>query len=250
MLAGGLGTRFSVRKNTLTKLTAIRKRGKTFEERFLAELERQSDSEHNPVRNALLREQLGWQDERFDKVRAALISAEKIKAAPGHGGKTRFVVPPSKVVATRRLKAFVSYSHADEALKSEFIKHLHPLQRLGLLENWNDRNIKPGDEFDRTISFELDNADIIFLLVSVDFINSKYCYDVELERAIERHKRNKSRVIPIILRSCLWEHSPFGGLLALPRDGRAVKTYSDQDSAFKEVALAVHDLALALIKPK
>jgi TIR domain len=233
----------------LAESTAKRKPGKTFEERFLAELERQSDAEHNPVKNAALREQLGWQDERFDKVRAALIKAGKIKAAPGQGGKTRFVSPPSKAAAPQKLKAFVSYSHADEGLKDEFIKHLHPLQRLGLIENWNDRKIKPGDEFDKTISNELDSADLVFILVSVDFINSKYCYDVELERAIERHKKNKSRVIPIILRSCLWEHSPFGGLLALPRDGKAVKTYPDQDAAFKEIAVAVHELALDLLQP-
>jgi hypothetical protein len=225
-----------------------RKPGKTFEERFLAELERQSDAEHNPVKNSALREQLGWQDKSFDKVRAALIKAGKIKAAPGHGGKTRFVAPPSKAVPPRKLKAFVSYSHADEGLKDALIKHLHPLQRLGLLESWNDRKIKPGDEFDKAISTELDRADLIFLLVSVDFINSKYCYDVELERAVERHKENKARVIPIILRDCLWEHSPFGGLLALPRDGKAVKTYLDQDAAFKEIAAAVHELALDLLQ--
>jgi hypothetical protein len=122
------------------------------------------------------------------------------------------------------------------------------LQRLGLLENWNDRNIKPGDEFDKAISHELDTADIVFLLVSVDFFNSKYCYDTELERALLCHNKKEARVIPIILRSCLWEHSPFGGLLALPRDGKAVKTYLYQDVAFKEIAVAVHELVLALLQ--
>lgn len=226
-----------------------RKPGRTFEERFLAELERQSDPEHNPVRNSVLREQLGWQDGRFDKVRTALIKAGKIKAATGQGGKTGFVTPPSKANTPRKLRAFVSYCHADEELKNEFIKHLHPLERLGLLEeSWNDRKIKPGDEFDKKISDKLDSSDLIFLLVSVDFINSKYCQDTELVRAIERHKEGKSRVIPIILRDCLWTHSSFGGLLALPKDGKAVRTYPDQDTAFKEVAEEVHELALKLLQ--
>ncbi len=230
------------------KVPPMKKQGKTFEERFLAELARQSDANYNPVRTAALREQLGWKTERFDQVRAALIKAGKVKPSPGHAGKTQFVTPPGKAVVNRKLKAFVSYSHADDGLKDEFLKHLRPLQRLGLLENWNDRNIKPGDEFDKTISNELDSSDIVFLLVSVDFINSKYCYEVELERAVQRHKENKSRVIPIILRSCLWEHSLFGGLLALPRDGKAVRTYPDQDTAFKEIAVAVHQLALGLLQ--
>jgi hypothetical protein len=63
----------------LVEATAEKKPGKTFEARFLAELERQSDAEYNPVKNSALREQLGWQDERFDKVRAALIKTGIIR---------------------------------------------------------------------------------------------------------------------------------------------------------------------------
>ena len=227
-----------------------RKTGRTFEERFLAELERQSDAQHNPVKNSALREQLGWQDARFTKVRNGLIKSKIIRASVGHGGKTAFVSPPHSVIEQKSLRAFISYSHTDESLKDEFVKHLHPLKRLGLLENWHDRKIRPGDEFDKSISNELDKADLVFLLISVDFINSKYCYDIELERSMEKHNNKTSRVVPIILRDCLWEHSSFGGLQALPKDGKAVRGFPDTDTAFKEIAKAVHDLALELLQTK
>jgi hypothetical protein len=60
------------------------------------------------------------------------------------------------------------------------------------------------------------------LLISAEFINSDYCYDVELRRAIARHDAGEARVIPIILRPCDWLKTPFGKLQALPRDGKSV----------------------------
>jgi hypothetical protein len=38
-------------------------------------------------------------------------------------------------------------------------------------------------------------------------------------------------VLPIILRQCLWNHTPFGGLLAMPKDGKAVLSFEDPDCA-------------------
>lgn len=53
-----------------------------------------------------------------------------------------------------------------------------------------------GSEIDE----HLNTADIILLLVSSDFIDSDYCYDVEMKRALKRHEAEDARVIPIILR--------------------------------------------------
>ena len=87
----------------------------------------------------------------------------------------------------------------------------------------------------------------MLLLVSVDFINSKYCYDIELTKALERHSAKELQIVPVILRACLWHHSPFGGLLALPKDGKAVKTWPDQDEALTSIAASIHELALEIL---
>jgi hypothetical protein len=55
------------------------------------------------------------------------------------------------------------------------------------------------------------------LLISADFLASDYCYGIELQRALEGHQRGKARVIPIILRPCDWQTSPFAPLQCLPR---------------------------------
>ena len=50
----------------------------------------------------------------------------------------------------------------------------------------------------------IETSQIILLLVSAEFLNSDYCYDVELKRAIARHDAGDARVVPIILRPCDW----------------------------------------------
>jgi hypothetical protein len=113
---------------------------------------------------------------------------------------------------------------------------LEPLRRLKLIEAWHDRKIKPGEEWDKSISINLEKADIILLLISIDFINSSFCYDIELERAIERQATKEAEVIPIILRNCMWQQTSFGKLQALPKDARPVSLWADRDDALVNVA--------------
>lgn len=130
---------------------------------------------------------------------------------------------------------FFSYSHKDEELRDRLEVALSAMRRQGIIETWHDRRLRAGDEFDRGISDELERADVILLLVSPDFIDSHYCHDVEMMRALERQERGEARVIPVILRACDWHHTPFGKLLAAPKDGRPIKSWPDLDEAFLDV---------------
>jgi hypothetical protein len=89
---------------------------------------------------------------------------------------------------------------------------------------------------DKTISEALESADLILLLISIDFINSRYCYDIELDRALDRQLNGEARVIPVIARSCMWQNTPFASLQALPTDGKAIATWADRDEALTVVA--------------
>jgi hypothetical protein len=138
---------------------------------------------------------------------------------------------------------FFSYSHRDEILRNELEVHLSMLKKQGVIETWHDRRIVAGEEFDNAISKNLEEADIILLLVSPDFLNSAYCYDIEMQRAMERHERGEARVMPVILRPCDWHHAPFGKLLVMPTDGKPVTKFSDKDDAFLEVVTAIRRAA-------
>ncbi|HMS05544.1 MAG TPA: DUF4276 family protein [Burkholderiaceae bacterium] len=139
-------------------------------------------------------------------------------------------------------RAFISYSHADDALRAEFNKHLSLLRRQGLLELWSDHRIPAGGEFDKQISAELEAADIVILLISPDFMASDYCYGIEMKRAMERHLAGSAAVIPIILRPVDWHSAPCGALKALPRDGKPVVKWPTLDDALLDVVQALRSL--------
>ena len=137
---------------------------------------------------------------------------------------------------TNGMEIFCAYSHEDEELREKLGKHLAPLRRQGIITDWYDRKMSAGKEWKDEIDEHLNSAHIILLLVSSDFIDSYSCYDVEMKRALERHKNGDARVIPIILRPVDWQKLPFGKLLALPKDGRPVTLWKNQDEAFTDIA--------------
>jgi hypothetical protein len=114
-------------------------------------------------------------------------------------------------------------------------KHLRQLQRQGLISAWHDGKILPGETWTHEIEMHLETASLILLLVSPDFLDSDYCYDIQMQRALERHERGAARVVPIILRPCDWQHSPLKDLQCLPRDGQSVTQWQDQDEAFHAI---------------
>ena len=212
--------------------TPKRSARRTGRELFLSKLEELTKKEPL-ITNQLLKEKLGWDDDKYKRIKAELLSEDKIIVSRGHGGKIGLA---DSTLETLPVNVFISYSHMDEDLKIELVKHLNPLERLGVITTWNDRKIKAGDIWDEEISGNIESATVVILLVSIDFINSKYCYDVELEKAFELHDKGKAVVIPVILRNCMWQHTPFAKYQALPKDGKAVKSFLDADEAFTGIA--------------
>ncbi len=136
------------------------------------------------------------------------------------------------------VKIFFCYAHEDELLLNKLKAHLRPMQREGLIDLWHDRDISAGTEWEREINEHLNTAQIILLLVSPDFMNSDYCYSIEMKRAMERHEHKEARVIPIILRHIRWQGAPFGKLQPLPTGGIPIvdPDWHNLDRAFFNVA--------------
>lgn len=144
------------------------------------------------------------------------------------------------------MRLFYSYSHVDESLRDKLDKHLSALKRTGVLSDWHDRKILPGDDFDGTINEQLRMADIILFLVSADFLASSYIWDVEVSCAMERHNKGEARVIPVILRPVDLDGVPFEHLLRLPKDGLPVTEWANQDLAFSNVAQGIRRTVLEM----
>ncbi|UBF24465.1 tetratricopeptide repeat protein [Kovacikia minuta CCNUW1] len=144
------------------------------------------------------------------------------------------------------ISVFISYSHKDEDLREELDVHLANLKRQGKIQAWHDRAIEAGAEWDAAIKHQLETAQVILLLISPRFIASNYCYDLEMQRAVERHDEGTARVIPIILKPCDWQDSPFSKLQVLPKDAKPITKWDDQDEAFLNVVQGIRRAVASL----
>jgi hypothetical protein len=205
---------------------------RTYRDILLDKITELSESGQYFVPNKTMREALGWDDDRYWRIRQELLDEGRVVARRGQGGAVNLTDAPG----ASAVSVFVSYSHADVAFKNQLLKHLEPLRRSGLVDAWQDGEIKPGGDIDKAIAAQLQKANVIIPLVSVDFLGSIYCYQVELETAFERRAKGEADIVPIVLRSCLWRQTPLGKLLALPTDGKPIALWSDQDEAWTVVA--------------
>lgn len=153
---------------------------------------------------------------------------------------------PIKKIATSTPKIFISYSHSDEKHMKRLEAMLKPLEKQGVLAIWNDRGITAGNEWYQDIRNTINTCDLALLLISVDFLNSRFIQEDELPRLLHLRKEKGLRIVPIILRDCMWTSVPIlKDLQALPKDGRAVISFKGSgqpDRIWSEIAKSIEEL--------
>lgn len=147
------------------------------------------------------------------------------------------------------VKVFISYAHKDEAHKDALIEHLTTLRRNGIISEWHDRKIVPGENWKNQISENLEQAELILFLVSSTFLASDYCFEVEFGRALAKHEEGSAQLIPIIIRSCDWKTTNLNPFQGLPKDAQPITTWTDQDAAWLNVVDGIKR-SLAAFTPK
>ncbi|NTW87835.1 MAG: toll/interleukin-1 receptor domain-containing protein [Desulfobulbaceae bacterium] len=147
-------------------------------------------------------------------------------------------------IAGSPIEIFFSYAHEDEALMNEVRLQLVVRERLGEIVKWYDRMIPAGDEWRTRIDDRIEGAQVILLFMSSHFLASRYCYEIEGQIALRRHRDGTARVIPVVLRPCDWTITPFGELQALPRDGRPITQWPDRDQASLDIARGIMEIIL------
>jgi hypothetical protein len=140
-------------------------------------------------------------------------------------------------------KAFISYSPRDEKALERLHTHLATLRREGKITAWYDREILAGEDIDSAIGSNLTGSAIFLALVSPDFLNSNYCYEQEMAKALERHAKGTIRVIPVILEPCDWKSTPLGKLKALPKDGKPISTWINENIAYLDVVIELRRIS-------
>ena len=172
--------------------------------------------------------------------RSVMLSVKELLGTVDLEGLIRGV--PNDITHSRKVRIFCSYSHKDELLREELETQLKVLENKGLISHWHDRQITPGAEWADEIDENLENADIVLLMVSADFIASDYCYKIEMKRALERAEKGDARVVPVIVRDVDWTDTPIGHFQALPTNGNAVTLWKNKDSAWRNVSEGLEKL--------
>ena len=118
---------------------------------------------------------------------------------------------------------FLSYSHKDEDWKKRLRTHLGVLESEGLLDVWDDRRIEGGDDWFEEIQEAMAKASVAVLLISADFLTSKFILGEEVPKLLERRAREGLPVIPVIVATCAWDQVKWlQGIQGHPRDGRSL----------------------------
>ena len=144
------------------------------------------------------------------------------------------------------VKLFYSYAHADERYRQKLETCLSGLQREGVIQEWHDRKILPGQRWADAIDANLESADLVLLLISPDFIASDYCHEIEMKRALERQRAGLAEVVALIVRPCDWRRADFASLQVLPKDGKPVTDWKRQDQAYLDIAQGLRRLVESL----
>ena len=131
-------------------------------------------------------------------------------------------------------KAFITYSHKDLQRNTELKTRLAVMEDEGKIKLWDDNQILPGDEWEKDISENLAESDILLYLVSATSLASKNC-NKELAEVLSPN----IRVIPIILEACDWENHQLSRFEALPHKGKPINEWRPQSKGWQNVVAGV-----------
>ena len=150
---------------------------------------------------------------------------------------------------------FISYAHVDNKDKDpkkrwldRLLVHLEPIRRQGDLTICSDQNIDLGHDWHDHIQTHLNGAKAAILLVSSNFLASKYISSNEMPILLRKAKEQGVKIIPILVGPCLFEETMFKypdpkegpeefSLASLQAAGSPNNTLLDMDEAGRERTL-------------
>ncbi len=150
---------------------------------------------------------------------------------------------------SEKKRIFISYSHKDRRWLEELLTHLAPLRDT--FEVWADSQIDAGQDWEEQINSAIEKADVVILLVTADFLASKFMQEVELPRILEASRSRGTLVLPILVQHSLWNHTPLREFQFLNPPDKPLASLSREarHAAYVQIARRL-DSALTLKAPE
>ncbi len=147
--------------------------------------------------------------------------------------------------ANRPHRVFISYSHKDEAWKERLHTQLNVLEQQNQLSIWEDRQIAAGDDWYPAIEKAINSANVAILLISAEFLSSKFITGEEVPRLLARRKKEGLLVIPVILSPCAWQAIPWlASIQGRPKDNKPLSSLpkNKKDQCLADLVLEILEL--------
>ncbi|MDQ1351764.1 MAG: hypothetical protein QG657_2069, partial [Acidobacteriota bacterium] len=144
-------------------------------------------------------------------------------------------------------KVFISYSHKDEEWKDRVMTHLGVLENENILKLWNDRDIGIGADWFPVIEKELNNACVVIMLITANFLTSQFILRTEVPQILQRRETEGILVVPVIVEPCPWQAVQWLSAMQLfPKDGKPLSTLKKPkaDSELANLALKIQETAV------
>ncbi|MBV6439421.1 MAG: TIR domain-containing protein [Haliscomenobacteraceae bacterium CHB4] len=145
---------------------------------------------------------------------------------------------------------FVLFHDQDKLEKDTIVRHLSVLKRDGKIYLWEEGFVLAGENTEQLIRTELEKADIVLFLVSVESVDSDRIWKVGVERSLERQNMNQLIFIPVIVRDCVWEETLLANFKPLPENGKPISHWTRIDEPCKQVAVVVKKHVEKIIRQK
>ncbi len=133
---------------------------------------------------------------------------------------------------------FISYAHNDEPQWIDsMLRHLTFLEKRGV-RVWTDRDIRPGDLWDEEIQDALSTAKVAVLLVSQNFLNSRYIANNELPAFLSAARSDGLKIFWIPIKPSSYEQSEIVKFQAAHPPDRPLSALrgAKRDEAFVNIA--------------
>jgi hypothetical protein len=119
----------------------------------------------------------------------------------GERQATNMIRQYRSLLGKKRNQIFIGYSDADEAWLDKLMVMMKPFLNKTGLSIWSNKSMHGGDHIESEIQEALDNAKVVLLLVSADFLADESKWKRELPYCIEAARKNDLKLLWVPVRT-------------------------------------------------